>query len=51
VRKKAQSVLFQHFHSYPYSYRSLVDPLVGKLQNADTPEHEFQVFLETLYTM
>ncbi|XP_060589859.1 proteasome activator complex subunit 4B-like [Ruditapes philippinarum] len=42
VRKKAQSVLFQHFHNYPYSYRTLVDPLVSKVLSPDTPEHEFQ---------
>jgi len=43
VRKKAQSVLFSHFNTYPYSYRCLVDQVVGKLKDKETPEHQFQV--------
>ncbi|KAL4238306.1 Proteasome activator complex subunit 4 [Mactra antiquata] len=42
VRKKAQSVLFQHFHSYPYTYRCLIKHVTEKIKSPDTPEHEFQ---------
>jgi hypothetical protein len=43
VRKKAQVVLFTHFHHYPYSYRCLLPDILQHLKEPDPPEHQFKV--------
>ncbi|XP_052767290.1 proteasome activator complex subunit 4A-like [Mya arenaria] len=48
VRKKSQAMLGLFFNHYPYSYRSLLDGIVERLTNSDTPEHQFQGVLYIL---